>query len=148
MGCDIHTMIEYEHFTNQDGSIYWSSFNRGSFDPGRDCSMFEIINGVRGGGDDSGLFPKGALPDDIGYEARDYYFGQTEDGVTLEGPELGPDLHSPTWLTYEELAQVIAKRMFNSEWGAYSVGWDAILAAMRAFAEREVRTRLLVAYDN
>ncbi len=143
MGCDIHCMLEYARWTNSDGTTYWDAFT-GSFNPGRDYSMFDIINGVRG--DSGGLFDKGALPEDLSHDAKGCYFGTDDEGEPLSSGDMG-DLHSPTWLTCDELAQVIAKRMFDSEY-PYNPEWDILLVTMRAFEERGTRTRLLVAYDN
>lgn len=60
-----------------------------------------------------------------------------------------PDLHSHTWLTCDELAQVIAAYITDvHDDYPYGVEWDATLAAMRALEERGFRTRLVVAFDN
>lgn len=142
MGCDIHVMLEYARWEH-DGVPQWWPFT-GSFNPGRDYDMFGIINGVRGGG--PALFEKNELPADMSWRAKAYYYASTGEDEFIEG-EMDADLHSQTWLTCDELAQVIAARMFDSEY-PYNSEWDVLLVTMRAFEERGYKTRLLIAYDN
>jgi hypothetical protein len=137
MGCDIHCIIEYSDFTYGDhakfaGEPYWSAMGS-DFNPGRDYTMFGILADVRCGGC---LFPPRGLPgENASWQVKDHL---KEDG----------DLHSHSWLTHDELAQCLAEYTLKAEWGPYSVVWDAILAAMRAFQERGQPTRLVFAFDN
>jgi hypothetical protein len=71
----------------------------------------------------------------------------TEEERTLK-EVLHPDLHSHTWLTGDELGQVIAHWMTTPRDYPYPVEWDACYAAMRALEERGHRTRIIIAFDN
>lgn len=174
MGCDIHCYIEYSNWTDREGEPYWQCFG-GRYNPGRDYTMFDILAGVRG--EEHTLFePRGIPKGKLSYEVEgdlycyvnDEYAGQdgyvsTENAEAWarHGSELindadgkitrveHPDWHSHSWLTCDEVAQVIAR--YITDTGSdypYAIGWDAILAAMRAFEERDCKTRLVFWFDN
>jgi hypothetical protein len=68
MGCDIHMYPEFR-WGGDDG---WDSFGWGSFNPGRDYSLFACLAGVRGE-EEPVVAPRG-IPDDLGWTAHDDYF--------------------------------------------------------------------------
>lgn len=172
MGCDIHTYIEYEAYPDSDRHAWWCMGGR--YNPGRDYLMFDIMAGVRGS--DHTLFEPRGLPDNIGWEVTDEaYLRISDEYANQEGycseqqarqwstgayaerlierdgkPVLvsHPDWHSHSWLTADELAQCLGQYTLVSEYGPYDVGWDAILATMRAFEDRGVRSRLVFWFDN
>lgn len=76
--------------------------------------------------------------------------GAKEDGTPRYLEQvMHPDLHGHTWLTCEELGQVIAWWITSScSDYPYGVEWDAALAAMRALEERGHKTRVVIAFDN
>lgn len=131
MGCDVHVMIEYSELQNSDGSLRWSGMG-GIWNPGRDYAMFEILAGVRGD-DDKAIFPPRGLPSDMSYLGKENFEDE--------------ELHSLTWLTWDEFAAAVARRMFECDW-PYAIGWDVLLTTMSAFREHDIPTRLLVAFDN
>ena len=171
MGCDIHCYIEYAHPGQQDEELYWNNFG-GRINPGRDYDMFEIIAGVRGNMDQ--LFAPKGLPEGMlgwmtDFDAHmmindELAMRGSENYVTLQQAESWggvirnsddkpckvshPDWHNHSWLTYDELAQAIAHYILNKTEWPYSVEWDAILAVMRAFKERDISTRLVFWFDN
>jgi hypothetical protein len=85
MGCDIHGFIDY----NLPGDEYVSSLL--IVDLGRNYDVFSMLANVRGFYRDSSA-PKG-LPKLISYEA----------GCGLADP----DIHSQSWLTYDEYKNII-----------------------------------------
>lgn len=197
MGCDIHTFIEYSDFTDQDGQSYWSCM-AGQYNPGRDYRMFGLLASVRGG---DALFETRGMPEGkVSYQVQDYMRcriadeGEGDDGEvslataqswttghygeTITNDSQGkprwvtnPDLHSHSWLTVEELRQVLDRYRLGDKADAinvpsedravvmqaaaalhggesYAAGWDAILAAMEAFKARGCQTRLVFCFDN
>lgn len=131
MGCDVHVMIEYDRFN--DGGKSWWNFG-GTINPGRDYEMFGHLAGVRC--EDNEHLPLRGLPENPSWDAKDYY-----------GPEVA-DIHSVTWLTYEEYAAAFGRRMFGSEYGPPAVGYEIILATLKAFKDRDVPARVIIGFDN
>lgn len=80
---------------------------------------------------------------------RRIVLGTNEDGTERVIEQvMHPDLHSHSWLTYEEFAQVIGAYIVRPQDYCYGVEWDAALACMRALHERGHKTRLVFAFDN
>lgn len=130
MGCDIHMLVETERFG--DGS--WWDFG-GDINPGRDYLFFGIMAGVRDEDEEPIVEPRG-LPEGMGYRTKKYY---DEDS----------DLHSHTWLTYEEFAQAYARRMMHREGGGPpDVEYEALLASMHVFHAHGIKVRVIMAFDN
>lgn len=155
------------------GTPYWSCFG-GGYNPGRDYGMFGILAGVRTS--DHQLFEPRGLPEGmLSWQVDDYMHIRISDeladqegycsleqakrwsgyGSVIEERDgkpyrvTNPDLHSHSWLTSAELRQVIARYCFETPYGDYSVGWDAILAAMEAIEKRPgCQTRLIFVFDN
>lgn len=158
------------------GTPYWRCLG-GRFNPGRNYGMFGILAGVRT--TDHQLFKQRGLPEGkLSWEVEDYMRiriadegeeptegevslataqnwtqGRYSETVTeLDGKPrwvTNPDLHSSSWLTSAELRQVIARYCFETSYGTYDVGWDAILAAMEAIEARPgCQARLIFCFDN
>lgn len=171
MGCDIHAFVEYVDFETKDGP-YWSCLisNLGH----RDYTFFSLIADC-GRGEHRPLIPNRGLPKGpLSHTVENAMFLHVTDDPRLFSIENfcsrdqavswgggiekinnryertpNPDLHSHTWLTCLEFAQVIAKFMTEvHEDYPYGVEWDAALAAMRALEERGHRTRMIIAFDN
>lgn len=162
MGCDIHTYLEY-----QVADDYWRCLisNGGS----RDYSMFGILAGVRCDG--CHIPPRGMPEGRLSWEVReaasvriaadetqkDWEGYCTREQAKQWGEPIfeeggtkyirNPDWHSHSWLTADELADCLAKYMFNVG-ECCSVEWDATLAAMRALEDRGYKTRLTFWFDN
>lgn len=164
MGCDIHMYLEYSDFTGSDGEPYWNTFvaNGGS----RDYRMFGLLAGVRC--DIAPVVEPRGLPEGkLAYETRGACKMTVSDDPSTEGWEnycttaqaeswrepivngeiLGPDWHTFSWLTADEYAQVLGRYMTEVR-DSYAVQYDVILAAMRAFEERDCKTRLVFWFDN
>lgn len=132
MGADIHMMVEYLSFTGHDGAEHWDSFG-GRLNPGRDYLFFGILAGVR---DEGQIFPLRGMPDNLSWDGKDYYADDD-------------DLHSKTWLTYEEYAKCFAVRMLHPDgYGPPAIGYEAALALLRFFYDSNRPARLLIAFDN
>lgn len=173
MGCDIHAYVEYVAFKTHDDRDYWTCLitNAG----GRDYQMFSLLADCGRGGHRPVFanrgFPEGEvshsvkgdyylLVDDASKECEGYCSTENADAWVqrysstemFEGNGQyryvsGPDWHSASWLTCDELAQVISHYMTDVD-GVYDVEWDAILAAMRALEDRGHKTRLVFWFDN
>jgi hypothetical protein len=170
MGCDIHAYVEYVDFVGNDGEPYWSCLmqNIGH----RDYAFFSLIADC-GRGPHQPVFENRGLPDGkLSWITERAMWLTVTDNPELADAEgycnetnalswgpieqhgdfrrvMHPDLHSHTWLTCDELAQVIARYMTDDHEGyPYGVEWDAALAAMRALEERGHKTRIVIAFDN
>lgn len=170
MGCDVHAYLEYSDFVDQSGQDYWQCLmeNAGR----RDYAMFGLLAGVRS--DDKPVvaprgFPEGShswtvreafymrIVDEASDHERTATRAQAESWhvpvIKLHGSDQlycgDPDMHTVSWITYEELMQVIGRYMTDcSKYGPYHVEWDAIAGAMRALEERGCKTRLVFGFDN
>jgi len=132
MGCDVHMMIEYDRFGGADNEPRaWWSFG-GVIGPGRDYDMFGHLAGVRYE-ENEHIRPRG-LPDNLSYDAKDYFDND--------------DIHSVTWLTYEEYAAAYGRRMFGNEHGPPAIAYEVILVMLKAFKDRDVPARLIIGFDN
>lgn len=181
MGADIHMYIEYASkepspYATRTGKRYWSGFG-GCINPGRSYSLFGLIAGVRDDRYGPVVEPRG-YPDDAGWEANDdaYLFiddecDDTEGFCSLASAEqwarhgsvieyhesgepwrvTGPDWHSHTWLTPDEMQQIFDR--YNELFAAagYDVGveWRAVLGAMRVLEDDGKNdVRVICWFDN
>lgn len=162
MGCDIHTYIEYKG----KGSDKWASFG-GRINPGRYYSVFANLAGIRCYGEKPPMLIPRGIPSDISWDAssdwwcliNDEYANDDNDYVTTEQAERwskygskieerngkpfrvqGPDWHTPSWVTADELEQAIPGEGFYE--------YQAILAAMRSFEAQDLDCRLVFWFDN
>lgn len=178
MGADIHAYVEYELFSTEQGP-YWANLtsNFGS----RNYYLFGLLAEVRGDG--PALFkPRGIPEGRLGWETSDAYWTRVSDkyadhdGFTSnenaerwvrEGYSVaeknedgslirvsGPDWHSHSWLTAEELGKVLDHYAANvqSVWVDQKpeapVEWRALLAAMREFENAGKAVRVVFWFDN
>lgn len=178
MGCDIHGFVEYASFINKDGEPYWDCImsNVGHrdydfFSVLADCGRgsHEPLFPNRG-------LPEGALSHTVssyfwlrviddpklveeeGFCSEEQAASWAQSGSKIRKEEVNdrvykyvthPDIHSVSWLTTEELAQVIAHWITSvSHDYPYGVEWDAALATMRALDERGHKARLIFGFDN
>jgi len=164
MGCDIHCYIEYRR---EGGS--WDSFG-GEISPGRCYDLFELLAGVRGSKEKAVVPPRG-MPGDPAFRADlDHKFlistGGGDGHTTPEmaaryvkdcgakyimgGPGVigwvtNPDFHTHSWLTVEELREVLIQyHRLASECPEY----HAMLAAMMMFERSGCESRLVFWFDN
>lgn len=161
MGTDIHAIIEHR----TPGYSYWNAHG-GLFNPGRDYILFDLLVGIRN--DTSIVQPKG-LPKDIGFEAHNEYYLQVVDDEVDElsyryvrrseavSWELSgcteilkennlerckdPDVHSPSYLTLEELKQIFTQTEAGME-------YKAIMAAMEVLEDCRQEVRLVFWFDS
>lgn len=171
MGCDIHAYIEYSYFNDSNNDSYWSCFAAGF--GSRDYRMFGHLAGVRGSAAPV-VSLRGLPTGNSSYEVQSCMFMNVTDddklvengagwcsardaktwGITKTDNDgnpvqaRNPDIHSIGWLDRAELAQVLAAYMFDGGDYPYNVEWDAALAAMAAFEERGIVTRLVFGFDN
>lgn len=173
MGCDIHAYVEYVLWETEAGP-YWDCLisNIGH----RDYTFFSLIANCGRGGHEPVVNNRGLPEGQLSWKVENAMWLRVTDDKELQDEEgfcspeqaaswgkiketkvddrvfrqvMNPDLHSHTWLTCDELAQVIAAYITEThEDYPYGVEWDAALAAMRALEERGHRTRLVVAFDN
>lgn len=182
MGCDIHTYLEYADFTTREGEPYWKNFtaNGGSrnyvmfgvlagvrvpdaklFDPkgmpagnlGYDTATRYWTNVA------PEAHPEWADDDDwISLEKaqdwveRGYSVGESDDKGRLRRVS-GPDWHSHSWLTADELQQALDhyKKLAVTYWpndGEAPAEWAATIAAMRTFEASGKQSRLVFWFDN
>ena len=158
MGCDIHCYIEYQ----QPNSDWWRDFG-GRINPGRSYFAFGKLAGVRNY-DENNFIPPRGLPKDLAYEsqhdARLFVYGDGEDDGCTSREKADrwvangtsryldddkkfvshPDWHSHSWLTADEYEQAI-KDVEGHE-------YHAILAAMRSFESRGLKSRLVFWFDS
>jgi hypothetical protein len=166
MGCDIHMILEFKHTTAKA----WNNFG-GNISPGRDYDMFELLAGVRGG--IPKYEPRG-LPDDINWMTREEFSlyvddeatEDTEDGVTRARADswveqgysrymddrrvhvTNPDWHTPSWLTLDELHEVlVCRKHLAADWEP-GVAYGMCLAAMRYLQDNDHDSRLVFWFDN
>jgi hypothetical protein len=176
MGCDIHAFVEYVDFVTHDGKDYWKCLigNAGS----RDYRFFSLLANCGRGSRDPVFpnrgFPDGEVShevfrsehicasdeykDEEGYcstASADSWVASHSSKNVYRGEEphrlryvTSPDNHSHSWLTCDELGQVIATYITEVTDGPYDAEWDAIWAAMRALEAAGKRTRLTFWFDN
>jgi hypothetical protein len=166
MGCDIHAYVEYADFTTNDGAPYWRNLTRNG--GSRNYVMFGVLAGV--GYPEAQLFePKGMPQGRLGWDTSDddwcsleqaerwvaggYSVGETDDNGRLRRVS-GPDWHSHSWLTTDELAKALdhyvafLPKAYPSEPRTVPVEWQAMLAAMRCFEANGKQARLVFWFDN
>lgn len=181
MGCDIHTYVEYSTFTTREGEDYWKNLtkNGGSrdyllfgvlagvrvpdvklFDP---KGMPEGDYGWQTNEDYWTLIAPPSHPEwaeeDDDYCSLDKALEWRKHGSVIQFDKdgnprrvSGPDWHSHSWLTTDELTKALehyeAVKAKYSPSPELSPEWPAMLAAMRAFEERGAKTRLVFWFDN
>ena len=134
MGCDIHGPYLEQRYGRADipGAQRWDCV--AEFHMGRDYTLFGILAGVREPSSRS-FAPKGP-PDSpswfVGAELR----------------EIGPDEHSASWLTTDEVAAACDAYVAqtNGEYEPHRL--RLILAAMRAAESPENPCRIVFWFDN
>lgn len=136
MGCDIHVWIEYSPYASTNGDPSWYAFTE-NYNPGRDYHLFNIMaNCGRNDGEVEQLHENKGVPEGkMSWSAQEYLKADN-------------DLHSHSWLTFDEFAHAMGTRYLTNEWGPPDIGWDVVLITMKAFNDRGVPTRLLFAFDN
>lgn len=173
MGCDIHTFIEYSDFNDRDGEPYWTCFG-GSYNPGRDYTMFGILAGVRH--DEFQMFEPRGLPEGkLSYPVQDYmririadegtepsegevsleqarswtgYYGETITEFDGKPRWVGnPDLHSHSWLTAEEFKLALARYVLRDREPDIDVTPENRVAVMQAVAALAGGDRYDVSWD-
>lgn len=180
MGADIHAYVEYADFVTHDGKDYWSGVTRnfGS----RNYYLFGLLAGVRG--PDGPLFDIRGMPEgQISYDtAGDYWYYVTDDPAcenmdryvmrdraeqwVHDGSSVpdrrdgklvrvsGPDDHSHSWLTTEELEKVLTyyaenvQSVWSDQQAAAPIEWQAILSAMQTFERNGKKARVIFWFDN
>lgn len=183
MGADIHAYVEYSTFTTEDGEPYWENLtkNFGSRDyylfgllagvRGPDEPVFAlrgIPEGRIGYDTADGYWTRVAPVADPQYAEWDGWTSQERaaewvrrgfsepeyaDDGTLRCVS-GPNWHSPSWLTTDELAQVLgryaagAKSHWPESKAEAPAEWKAILAAMRSFEADGCKARVIFWFDN
>lgn len=100
---------------------------------GRDYRLFTHLAGVRGD-EDEAFWPERGLPEDVSDEIR------------ADADSWGPDGHTPSWQTLEELESVDWSMLGNPE-------WMALLERMRGLAQEkcdgdQTAVRIVYWFDN
>lgn len=183
MGCDIHTYLEYANPPREGCEPYWQNFttNGGSRNylmfgvlagvryP--EVKLFEpkgMPDGAIGYGTSGGYWtsvapeshPDWADGDDWvslnqaeSWVKNGYSVGETDVNGRLRRVS-GPDWHSHSWLTLEELRSAMGHyaaectKKWPGEPSAPPSEWKATVAAMEAFAADGLLTRLVFWFDN
>ncbi len=181
MGADIHAYVEYVDFVTAEGEDYWSNLTRNFGD--RNYYLFGLLAGVRGP-DEPLFEIRGMPEGRLGYQTESDYWRYVTDNETdadnLEGWTLrdraeewvrsgasvadrrdgklvrvsGPDWHSHSWLTTDELAQVLdayaagVQEHWADQKAEAPYEWQAILAAMRSFEANGKKARVVFWFDN
>jgi len=157
MGCDIHTYLEVKH---AEGDTWDCEV---LIDLGRDYTLFGYLADVRAAVK-GGFTPKG-VPKDLSWRTESYYGIAVTDGDLSYGvPEKSaedwvkrgdsvwlttrgthrrvssPDWHSASWLTADELKQVLDKYDHSTLKATYHM--------MKSFEEEGHSARLVFWFDN
>lgn len=160
MGCDIHLFIEYK----SPGLTRWISFGR-DMDLDRHYELFAHLAGVRSGGIEPVVQPRGRVPDPA-YQSQDTdrkYISESEsegtvspanaqrwvdsgssEYIDIDGRHVWvthPDWHTHTWLTPDEFEKAL-------DLGHAGVGYRAVLAALRCFEQAGCDARVVLWFDN
>lgn len=166
MGCDIHAFVEY-CWPNQE-RVYWRSLSR-ELRLDRDYDMFAHMAGVRNYTNVTPISePRGRF-DGYSYEASNLFWlyvsdskedssyvptskaaSWVEQGIseykTKERLYVSdPEIHSISWLTFDEFEKCIKER---SKGLKLSDDYGATLEAMRYFEETGHKTRIVFGFDN
>jgi hypothetical protein len=183
MGADIHAYVEYSDFKTADGEQYWTNFTRNGGERnyylfgllagvrGEEAPLFSprgLPDGHLGywTEDDYWLHvapaDKPGLADSDGWTSTANAERWLERGyVKADRREDGslsrvshPDWHSHSWLTADELAQVLdryakgVQRVWSQEKADAPTEWKAVLAAMRSFEADGHQARVVFWFDN
>lgn len=184
MGADIHAYVEYADFKTADGDFYWNNLTRNFGDRnyylfgllagvrGPDGPLFEVrgIPDGRVGYYTSGDYWRNVAPENHpewadhgdGWVSREsaerWVRGGSSKPVYDKDGKLSrvtdPDAHSASWLTTDELAEVLEHYAANvqSHWPSEKqeapIAWQAALAAMRTFETNGKKARVVFWFDN
>lgn len=134
MGCDIHAFVEYRQPKGDEGQDppEWRGFREAHLE--RDYEMFGLLAGVRSLVDPI-ADPRG-LPPDIGFWTQ---CGQRD---------WQADMHTPTWLTFEEYAEVVKRACGRISHPYERVTYVGLLGLMTALVGRGCDVRLVLWFDN
>ena len=171
MGCDIHCYIETQRYPNAREP--WWPFNYYGLNPGRDYKMFTLLADVRSYGELEAVYPQRGLPVDLSWNVRseNRLFvcddpdseGCTDRATASKWVRSGyskwdddernwvtnPDWHSHSWLTTQELENVINTYIaIKDDYRHVDPGYKAVLAAMKAFEDANEPARLVFWFDN
>ena len=124
MGCDIHATIEASDIYH-DGRPYYMT--QATVELDRYYAMFERFAGVRGDKSVAIVQPRG-IPADASWKSREY--------------ASDIDLHSHSWLTYEEFKTAVES--VNKHERTYA----AALAYMKVLVDAGMIVRIVFAFDN
>lgn len=130
MGCDIHPWIQYRKSPERS----WWNFS-GEMNWDRWYVLFELMAGVR-------CYAENECAEGECKRRIEAPRGWPEDSCNL--PEES-DLHTPSWLTLDELREV-QKRMGDR--GNKPADLNATIAAMTQLEADGMETRLVFAFDN
>ena len=137
MGSDIHAVIEYE----REGcpAVGW-----GKVFIERDHDLFKALAFAEQADGESMRFPPRGLPANLSHESLEEFVressvvGYLASPRVLSFPEaeaiLREDLHTPSWLTWNELEKVLSD--FKLEPDQQTPTFQAALAALRVLAAR------------
>lgn len=175
MGCDIHAHIEYAEFEREGKPMWWHYC---TFFFLRDYWLFALMAGVRAYNNETALIEPRGIPADATYETRSSYslYVTDKDGSDQGGGECSrksadrwvasgtsewltdpndkyprishPDWHTPSYLTLEEMKAVIARYVAVHLNELPRANVYAAMAAMQAFEDRGLKTRLVFWFDN
>jgi len=170
MGTDIHAIIEYR----RHGSDFLAFTEGGILIP-RDRKLFSILAFGDGGVTDNLMYPPRGLPDNLSFEARNLFFleeSEIKEMLLEAGEEFQPqeiaaswgewaqkeyqssgrlpslDLHTPSWLNYSELNEILANDKLEAS--NVSAEFRAVIAAMQVLAETygTEKVRLVFWFDS
>jgi hypothetical protein len=150
LGCDIHAVIEYE---NEFGFV--TDFGKLSLS--RDDKLFTFLALGEGGLVNELLFPPRGLPADCSLQIRlDFFVPADEafENFLFEDEEFNIDdleewekreylenqllrnidFHSPSWLNFQELNQILNHYNFKTE--SLSADWQAAFSAMEKLSDK------------
>ena len=181
MGCDIHTYVEFSE-SRDDASVYWNNFTRNGGSRNYimfgvlagvrvpDVQLFEPKGmpegslGYRTSEDYWLNVAPEAHPewdDDESWVSLDRATAWIESGTSVGDLDdagrlrrvSGPDWHSHSWLTADELEQalnhyrVVVPKYWPQDDGV-PPEWAAMLASMRSFEASGQQSRLVFWFDN
>jgi hypothetical protein len=169
MGCDIHAYIEYVNGTNHVGEKdYWGFGKRTRI--WRDYWLFALMAGVRNYWDVKPVAEPRGVPKDTSYDVREDYLLYVSENCPDEQGNCskedakrwleyncsqqwdenritGPDWHTPSWLTLDELKLVLKRYIEENPYDIkrpYGKELNAIIAAMEKLPD----SRLVFWFDN
>lgn len=127
MGCDIHACFEYTYADERLPRWYCYAAD---IDLDRWYQIFTAMAGVRNYNNIDVKYPPRGVPKDLNQKTKVLY--ERWDG----------DAHTPSWLTYEELNEVIGELV------DINLSYGVLLAMMKSFHDAGRKTRLVFWFDN